>query len=1008
MFTRRCDRYILRGMSGPFLVSLFGLMLFILLNLIISLSDLMVDRGVGIALLGRLMLFKLPGLIVLAIPVAGLFTTFLGLERMIHDREIMAMESSGISLRRILTPLLVAACLLVAIDFCLYNFLVPVAERSYQRVLRGIILGSGALHIRENTFLKGSEGQFFYVRRYDEQRDTLHGILIYDVEGRLFPQMEAAITIITSEEGRWAANTWELKGGQVYGYDRSGRPIHTASFDQLSISMTKSASESLFGARTPTEMGIGELRKKISILKGAGLPADALILESHAKLAIPMATLVFTLFGGAVSLMFGWRSRAIGVILSLFLVGLFQGILLWTQTLGRKGIIPPSIAAWIPDIIFGLLGTLLFCGLDRLSHHDWGRHVRRLLTFFTLILIFSWLGLAEEPWIAIECGAIDISEDRRQIHAHDGVLITYGKTRLSAEQVTLIRTDNENLQLCATTDVNLSIGEEYRLSGEELSALLVINGDTFITKSAKTNMFHGRSTFVNSAGERHVLLYQGKKGQIDFDSTGAVEMISITEGELTTCECGEGGIRGQPYSIETKRLNLYMDRLVVAFDLTVRSFGRRVLWLPVYVQPLKETLENPLFPTIGRSELHGWFLKWNIPFYLNTNNYGTVLFDYFNRFHELGLGTVLHYTFGPHQGKARLYLFPALREGQTTELYINHSMSLTNGWKLNGGLSYNRGKDETGFTFSSVLERRLSGWRLRLAAERVKEEEDEAYRIIDRSPTISVSQRDIGFGPVYLSPRIEVGWFRELEQGGLPSKFLRVEGSLRATTPQLSILGLSLGQQGEVKLADYSACPGHRYQTVLSLRTSLYSDTLDLAHTYRRVGGESPFSFDRLSPTNHITWRVIGAGTLSLRLNGGIDLMRGTMDPLILTTSWGDMNRLTLSATYRPDTAILEPILLIAHCEDEQREVSLQGKFDLGQGRLTRLYASTEVHNERGWGLNLSGHYEWKEGLQGLKFGLFRDLCDCLRIGIELGPKEIWFYTSILAFPETIFRYSPG
>jgi hypothetical protein len=132
------------------------------------------------------------------------------------------------------------------------------------------------------------------------------------------------------------------------------------------------------------------------------------------------------------------------------------------------------------------------------------------------------------------------------------------------------------------------------------------------------------------------------------------------------------------------------------------------------------------------------------------------------------------------------------------------------------------------------------------------------------------------------------------------------------------------------------------------------------------------------------------------------------MDPLILTANWGDLNRITLSATYRPDTAKLEPILLIAHCEDEQREISLQGKFDLGQGRLTRLYASTEVHNDTGWGLNLSGHYERKEGLQGLKFGLFRDLCDCLRIGIELGPKETWFYTSILAFPEAIFRYSPG
>ncbi|MCK4394806.1 LptF/LptG family permease, partial [Candidatus Bipolaricaulota bacterium] len=102
MIIRRCDRYVLREMSGPFLISLFGLLLFILLNLILSLSDLMVDRGVGITTLMRLLLLKMPSLLVLALPVSGLFATFLGLGRLVHDREVMALEAAGISLRRIL------------------------------------------------------------------------------------------------------------------------------------------------------------------------------------------------------------------------------------------------------------------------------------------------------------------------------------------------------------------------------------------------------------------------------------------------------------------------------------------------------------------------------------------------------------------------------------------------------------------------------------------------------------------------------------------------------------------------------------------------------------------------------------------------------------------------------------------------------------------------------------------------------------------------------------------
>ena len=79
MGIRRSDRYVLREMIGPFLISLFGLLLFIVLNLILSLSDLMVDRGVGILTLLKLLVLKLPNLLVLALPVSGLFATFLGL-----------------------------------------------------------------------------------------------------------------------------------------------------------------------------------------------------------------------------------------------------------------------------------------------------------------------------------------------------------------------------------------------------------------------------------------------------------------------------------------------------------------------------------------------------------------------------------------------------------------------------------------------------------------------------------------------------------------------------------------------------------------------------------------------------------------------------------------------------------------------------------------------------------------------------------------------------------------
>src|SRR5512136_2401272 len=140
---RRSDRYVLREMIGPFALALAGLILFILLNIILSLSDLMVDRGVSMLTLLRLVLLKVPSLLVVAIPMSVLFATFLGLGRMTHDREVVALESLGIPLRRLLLPLVLAAGLVAVGDFAIYNWLVPASEGAYQDALRGVIYRQG-------------------------------------------------------------------------------------------------------------------------------------------------------------------------------------------------------------------------------------------------------------------------------------------------------------------------------------------------------------------------------------------------------------------------------------------------------------------------------------------------------------------------------------------------------------------------------------------------------------------------------------------------------------------------------------------------------------------------------------------------------------------------------------------------------------------------------------------------------------------------------------------------
>lgn len=1038
MIIRRCDRYLLLEMIGPFFISLGGLLLFIMLNLILALSDLMVARGVEIMTLVQLILLKMPSMMVLALPASALFATFIGLGRLVHDREVMALEAAGISLRRILAPLLVAAVLVAGGTFVLYNWGVPVSEHAYQRVLREIIFRHQIPTVHANIFFRGEQGQFFYVRRYDEAAGTLHDVIVYDIEGRLFPLAEAAVTILTAAEGRWEDNLWTLLDGRVYGFDDEGRLIHTGNFVQLDVAAGRMGSDFLFGARTPAAMGIGELSERIDLLRRSGHAVDNLIVERHLRVAIPVAALVFVLFGGAVSLLFGGRSRAVGVVIGLLLVGLFQGILLWSQTLGRRGVIPPLLGAWAPNILVGLIGLVLFLYLDRLSRQDLRAWFRRLFPFLALMIIVCLPLSGDEILLRIESETLFVSSDRREIVAEGDVRITYDETLLSADRITLNQGDEGVWRLHAAGGVRLKVGDEFTLAGSELSSTLSYEAGGMMMREVTASHFRGTSRFTNPLGEEHRLFYRGEKGLIRFDQDGEIDRIEVHDAEFTTCYCCVGLIRDQPYSVETGRLIIYPDQMIIAFNLTVRTFGIPVFWLPVYVQPLEETMENPLFPAVGQSALRGWFFKWNIPFYLSEGNYGTIIFDYFSRFHEVGLGAIFRYTLAGERGTVKVYYFPARVGDSVLELSLEQTLVIADRWNAAGSLAYTAIGEKRNLTFSTSLAGEIEGWRFTLSAGRSRREDEKVVRIDERLPELALSRPPIELGDLSFTPRLSAGWYREWEDGVLTAQSLRFDGALDISLSPLRFAGFTLAPKAGFRLTRYEREGDSHSREARSFSLTLSRPGMTFAYTYREVIGRSPFAFDRLVATNHFTWRFAGQTGIAVRVDGGINLQSGTFDPLRLTADWtwgaaftlnaeydlahavpvritlsgrftGEAGKLSWTIPYDYASRRFDPVTFKARVKGESGSIVIQGEIDPALPRPVKFSLQAELDVEPGWGISFGGRYEPGRGaIVDQSFGLFHDLNDCLRIGIERRSGRIWLYASILAFPEAILRYAPG
>jgi hypothetical protein len=177
----------------------------------------------------------------------------------------------------------------------------------------------------------------------------------------------------------------------------------------------------------------------------------------------------------------------------------------------------------------------------------------------------------------------------------------------------------------------------------------------------------------------------------------------------------------------------------------------------------------------------------------------------------------------------------------------------------------------------------------------------------------------------------------------------------------------------------------------------------------------------------------------AIELGTGFDLLTSTVDPLKLQIGLCTGPGFFLDASYDINTASLSEIEIWGNAtyEDmslkwslpynvtkrqfdissfglkvqnkQQGKISLSFEFDLNSVRLSTLALQAEILYEKGWGITLSGKADLDtQSISDHGFGLFHDLYDCLRVGIERTSGQVWLYTSILAFPEAILRYAPS
>jgi lipopolysaccharide export system permease protein len=351
---RPLDSYVLGEFWKIFVTTALG---FPILVIVIDLTDKLetyLNRNLPRSQIALSYLYWLPDSMFMVLPAAVLFATVFSIGAFTRHSEITAAKASGISFHRFTMPVYVGAFVAMLLGLALAE-LVPVTTEKRLALLEDRRYQND--EDRFNFAYAAEHGRVYKISALNAAMGTMEGI---EVERR-GGGVDYPTYVLSAQTALWrrATERWMLRSGDVHVV--AGRGVDFAvSFDSAyDRRLDDKPMDLLAKPRSPQEMGWRDLTRFIETLERSGGDANVLRVERSLKIAIPVTCVIIVLFGAPLATSTQRGGTAFGVGVSLGTTIIFLMLIQMTKAVGGKGLIPPDLAAWIPNAIFGVAGAIM-------------------------------------------------------------------------------------------------------------------------------------------------------------------------------------------------------------------------------------------------------------------------------------------------------------------------------------------------------------------------------------------------------------------------------------------------------------------------------------------------------------------------------------------------------------------------------------------------------------------------------------------------------------------------
>ena len=373
-------RYIFMEVLSPTLLGLCIYVLVFLMNALFELAELAIRKDLPIGSVIKILLFYLPRVLVMTIPMAILLGVLVGVGRLSTDSEVVALRASGVSYWKVLYPVVT----LGLIGWVLGSFLIlqvePDANYRRRAVYNDLMYSADIRReIKPRVFFEEIPGMLLYADEVHQNGDFLEKVFVHQSDSAGRELVTVARRSQIDYDRRNGVALFKLESGTTHSVNPDAPDSYQVSnFERQMIRREPDESfriqSSVLSRPAPKNFREQDLRELArSILKAEAITHDEvrnrvighILAVFHERLALPVACLVFAILGVPLGIMNRRGGRASGFSLSIGIAIIYWILLTTGENLVSQGKLSPYIGLWIGNAFMGTLGIILFLIRER-------------------------------------------------------------------------------------------------------------------------------------------------------------------------------------------------------------------------------------------------------------------------------------------------------------------------------------------------------------------------------------------------------------------------------------------------------------------------------------------------------------------------------------------------------------------------------------------------------------------------------------------------------------------